>query len=91
MKKYVLLFASTFLITAIWSQSCIVRIDSLKGKYSGGCKQGRAEGFGTAIGTDTYSGNFKKGLPDGEGKYNGKMEHGTMETGKRDCLTAMDV
>ena len=72
MKKFMLLFASAFLVSVVLSQSCIVSIDSLKGQYTGGCKHGKADGFGTAIGTDTYTGNFKNGYPDGEGKYTWK-------------------
>ena len=72
MKKFVMLFASAFLATVVLSQSCIVSTGSLKGQYTGGCKHGKADGFGTAIGADTYTGNFKNGYPDGEGKYTWK-------------------
>ena len=75
-----LLFASAFLVSVVLSQSCIVSIDSLKGQYTGGCKHGKADGFGTAIGTDTYTGNFKNGYPDGEGKYTWK--NGTWYNGR---------
>lgn len=84
MKKYSLLFASAFLVSAISSQSCIVSIDSLKGQYTGGCKHGKADGFGSAIGTDTYTGNFKNGYPDGQGKYiwkNGTWYDGNWKAG----------
>lgn len=41
----------------------------LIGKYEGSQKKGLAKGTGTATGIDTYTGEFKKGLPDGEGVY----------------------
>jgi len=84
MKKSMFLFASFFPVLVVLSQSCIVSIDSLKGQYTGGCKHGKADGFGTAIGTDTYTGNFKNGYPDGEGKYtwkNGTWYDGSWKAG----------
>lgn len=84
MKKFMLVFVSAFLVSAVSSQSCIVSIDSLKGQYTGGCKHGKADGFGSAIGTDTYAGNFKNGYPDGEGKYtwkNGTWYDGNWKAG----------
>ena len=72
MKKSLLLFVSISLVTVILSQSCIVSVDSLKGEYTGRCRNGKANGFGTAIGVDSYTGNFKNGYPDGEGKYTWK-------------------
>ena len=41
-------------------------IDSI---YTGGCKQGLADGRGEAYGIDQYIGEFRKGLPDGAGTY----------------------
>ena len=84
MKNFILLFASSFLVSVVLSQSCIVSIDSLKGQYTGGCKHGKADGFGTANGKDTYTGNFKNGYPDGEGKYtwkNGTWYDGNWKAG----------
>ena len=70
MKKATLLLLLLFFsLTVVFSQTCIVNVDSLKGQYTGGCKHGKADGFGTAVGTDSYTGNFKNGFPDGEGKY----------------------
>jgi hypothetical protein len=84
MKKLLLVFIPVFFASVVLSQSCIVSIDSLKGQYSGGCKHGKANGFGTAIGADTYTGNFKNGYPDGEGKYiwkNGTWYNGSWKAG----------
>ena len=87
MKKFILFVASVFLVAAVSSQSCIVSVDSLKGQYTGGCKQGKANGFGSAIGADTYTGNFRNGYPDGEGKYiwkNGTWYDGNWKAGSFD-------
>ena len=84
MKKSVLFAGSFFLASVILSQNCIVSIDSLKGQYTGACKKGRANGSGTAIGVDSYTGNFKNGYPDGEGKYswkNGSWFNGNWKDG----------
>lgn len=77
---FMLIFSSINLL----SQSCTVNVDSLKGQYTGGCKKGIAEGTGTATGTDSYSGDFKNGYPDGEGKYtwrNGSWYEGNWKKG----------
>jgi hypothetical protein len=54
------------------AQSCTVSVAALNGTYSGDCKNGKADGTGTATGTDSYTGSFKNGYPDGEGKYTWK-------------------
>ena len=73
MKRILLLpFVLVLSITFALSQPCIVKIDSLKGQYTGDCRNGKANGFGTATGVDSYTGNFKDGYPDGEGKYSWK-------------------
>lgn len=56
----------------LFSQDCRVLTDSLKGTYTGDCKNGLADGQGTATGTDNYTGHFKKGYPEGTGRYNWK-------------------
>ena len=79
MKQILFYFLTIFITPTVLSQSCDVKVDSLKGQYTGGCKNGEANGNGTATGTDSYTGNFKNGYPDGEGKYtwkNGRV-HGT--------------
>lgn len=71
----------------LFAQNCVVRVDSLKGKYVGGCKYGKADGKGTANGTDTYTGDFRDGLPDGHGRYewkNGDWYDGSWKNGKFD-------
>jgi hypothetical protein len=54
---------------SVFSQPCEVDKESLKGTYSGDCKKNKAHGKGKAVGTDTYEGEFKNGIPDGEGMY----------------------
>lgn len=68
----------------ISAQICTVSVPALKGKYFGDCRHGKANGHGTAQGTDTYTGDFKKGLPDGKGKYiwkNGDWYDGEWKNG----------
>ena len=48
---------------------CKVLNSSIGVSYNGSCKKGLAEGTGEAMGVDRYKGEFKKGLPDGEGTY----------------------
>ncbi|HLG38120.1 MAG TPA: hypothetical protein VI461_00580 [Chitinophagaceae bacterium] len=71
-----IVFTSFFL----FSQECSVEKGSLKGSYTGDCKNGKAHGKGKAIGTDEYEGDFKSGLPDGQGTY--KWSSGNSYTGK---------
>jgi hypothetical protein len=49
--------------------NCKVAVDVLSGTYSGECKDGKANGKGTATGIDLYEGEFKNGFPDGYGVY----------------------
>ena len=58
-------------ISAGYSQlaGCRVKMESISGKYTGECRKGLAHGKGSAEGTDSYTGGFRKGLPDGSGKY----------------------
>ncbi len=78
-------FASlVFTCSFLFSQDCIVEKDSLKGTYTGDCKKGKADGHGKALGTDIYEGEFKSGLPSGEGTYiwyNGNVYKGKFEKG----------
>lgn len=67
--------------------NCEVLLESIAGNYDGDCKKKLAEGSGTARGTDTYVGEFKKGLPDGQGRYiwkNGNYYSGDFVKGLRD-------
>lgn len=70
MKKF---FISVFLIIVticcLTAQDCFVDLESLKGTYTGDCKNGKAHGKGKASGMDSYVGDFKNGLPDGRGTY----------------------
>ena len=73
MKKIIILLCAVFYLSSLLkAQDCEVLLDSLKGKYTGACNKGKADGEGKAEGVDSFSGNFKKGLPDGEGRYTWK-------------------
>jgi len=72
MKILLLLVAWLLAETNLSAQSCLVSVAALTGSYTGDCKNGKADGSGTATGNDTYTGNFKNGYPDGEGKYTWK-------------------
>lgn len=58
-----------FISFSAQSQRCDVDNEALKGTYNGDCKKNKAHGKGIATGTDTYEGEFKNGLPDGQGIY----------------------
>ena len=61
--------------------------DSLQGTYKGTCKNGLANGHGTAIGIDSYTGQFLNGYPEGNGKYtwkNGSWYDGAWKKGVDD-------
>lgn len=49
--------------------NCEVAMEQIKGSYSGDCVNGKAHGHGKSTGNDVYEGDFKKGYPDGRGKY----------------------
>jgi hypothetical protein len=73
--------------TVSLAQPCKVKPDSLQGNYSGNCKNGIANGQGTATGVDSYSGHFKDGYPDGTGRYtwkNGSWYDGEWKKGVYD-------
>jgi hypothetical protein len=83
----VLLFAIT--ISNVYAQNadCSVLLDSLKGTYTGECKNGKANGQGKAVGINSYDGEFKNGLPEGQGKYtwgNGNYYYGGWKKGLKD-------
>ena len=72
--------AIVFVSSFLYSQECSVERESLKGTYTGDCKNGKAHGKGKAVGADTYEGDFKSGLPDGHGSYT--WSNGNRYTGK---------
>lgn len=66
---------------------CTVLMDSIKGTYTGDCKNGKANGNGKSVGIHTYDGEFKNGLPEGKGKYtwaNGDYYYGGWKKGMKD-------
>ena len=69
MKKSISIISFLLFSSRIFSQDCTVEMQSLKGTYTGECKKNKANGKGKAVGTDTYEGVFKSGLPEGEGVY----------------------
>ncbi|NWJ49403.1 MAG: hypothetical protein HXX14_00930 [Bacteroidetes bacterium] len=89
MKKLVVLsvlFFAFYLIGFCQKLEGPVQKKELVGKYKGSQVNGLAQGKGTAIGSDTYSGKFKKGLPDGKGIYTdsvGNVFKGTFRKGMK--------
>jgi len=70
---------------SISQDTCIVLKKELLGIYEGKCKNGLAHGQGIAKGKDWYQGRFRKGLPDGYGKYvwmTGEIYEGFWKKGK---------
>lgn len=60
----ILLFLS---VTLSAQETCKVLLPGIDSLYIGECKKGLANGLGEAWGINHYKGNFKKGLPDGDG------------------------
>jgi hypothetical protein len=83
--KQIHLFVFIFLLNIPYSFSqdtastCKVLLKEISGEYKGTCKNGLADGKGTATGEDSYTGTFKNGLPDGKGVY--KYKNGSTYTG----------
>ena len=72
MKKFILitsLFLAFYLVGVSQAITGPVLKKELAGKYEGEQKKGLAQGKGTATGKDSYTGDFKAGLPDGIGVY----------------------
>jgi hypothetical protein len=83
----ILFFFIAFSVTAQTTPSCEVAVAALKGTYEGECSKGKANGEGTATGTDTYKGTFKNGYPEGTGKYtwkNGDYYFGNWKKGVKE-------
>lgn len=87
MTKTILVFFTSIVITCnCLSQSVVgpVLKPEIAGKYEGEMKKGLASGKGTATGTDSYTGRFVNGLPDGQGIYtykNGDIYEGAFKNG----------
>ncbi len=84
-----LAFAFTLSVyhTRAQEQSCRVLLPNISGTYSGDCKNGLADGRGTAQGVDKYYGQFDKGLPEGKGTYtwaDGSYYEGQWKQGMRE-------
>lgn len=89
MKQLLFLFILSASVCQVSAQNteCSVLLDSLKGTYTGDCKNGKANGIGKAVGINTYDGEFKNGLPEGQGKYtwsNGDYYYGGWKKGLKD-------
>ena len=87
MKKYkytllliVFVFTGLSLNAQNKDKKCKVLKEGISKEYKGKCKKGLAHGYGEAKGVDTYVGQFRKGLPNGEGKY--IWESGAVYEGK---------
>jgi len=68
-------------------RNCRIPLESISVDFWGECKNGMAHGNGIAQGEDRYEGVFKKGLPNGEGKYiwaNGDYYIGDFRKGMKD-------
>ena len=94
MKKGLLLIFTLLTVSLIYAQqnSCKVLLPAISGSYSGGCKNGLAHGKGKAQGTDSYEGQFIKGLPSGSGTYiweNGSYYEGQWKNGMREGIGKM--
>jgi len=89
MKQSLLILLFVISVNLIHAQEadCKVLLDSLKGTYTGECKNGKANGVGKAVGINTYDGEFKNGLPEGMGKYtwsSGDYYYGSWKKGLKD-------
>jgi len=84
---FVFLMIASGFSEAYSQNNCKVLKPGIDSTYTGDCKQGLANGQGTASGVDRYTGEFKKGLPDGTGTYiwiNGDKYEGQWKKGLRD-------
>ena len=61
------LMLSALPATAQLQVTCTVLDFELKGRYSGSCRDGLAEGYGEAVGSARYKGEFKAGRKHGKG------------------------
>ena len=63
------LIGGTLSFTANAQSDCKVNDPDIAGSYSGECRNGLANGQGTASGKDKYVGEFRDGLEHGKGDY----------------------
>lgn len=92
-KTIIFIFGMIFSMHMYGQGECEVLVPELQGQYNGECKRGLAHGEGAAKGTETYVGNFRKGLPHGYGVYtyeNGSVYIGYFKKGLRDGYGLMN-
>jgi len=90
MKKGILIVLSAVLCCystiLVAQEKCEVLKKDISGIYSGECKDGLANGNGISEGENNYEGEFRKGLPHGQGTLvyaNGAMYIGNWKKGFR--------
>lgn len=90
MKQFLLLLTlGIFFLQPLKAQEtpCEVLWETIKGKYTGECIDGKATGKGKSEGIDQYEGEFVKGYPDGKGMYTWADGHyyiGFFKKGKKE-------
>jgi len=89
MKKYIFTFLMllSFVSLVLAQYDCKVLVEDLQGQYNGDCKKGLANGNGSAKGIESYTGEFKRGYPNGFGVYIYKDSSryiGNFKKGKKD-------
>ncbi len=97
--KGIILTSLLFTFCQVHGQNsdCKVLMPKISGTYVGECRKGFAHGKGVATGIDRYEGQFRQGLPNGDGTYTwsdgnvytGEWSKGVKEgQGKMTYLTA---
>ncbi|TGV04878.1 MORN repeat-containing protein [Flavivirga rizhaonensis] len=87
MKRLIILMGLLLQIVSLQAQDCKVMLKTINEDYTGDCKNGKADGTGIAKGIDSYTGQFKKGWPNGDGIYtwsNGNSFEGIFKKGKKE-------
>ncbi|HUX95910.1 MAG TPA: hypothetical protein VMV47_09275 [Bacteroidales bacterium] len=69
--KGIIITVVLFAFLKVYGQNsdCKVLMPQISGTYAGECKKGLAHGKGVATGIDRYEGQFRQGLPNGNGTY----------------------
>ncbi|HAQ65755.1 MAG TPA: hypothetical protein DCR43_07895 [Bacteroidales bacterium] len=86
MRFFILILFAGIVMNA-GGQECKVLLPLIDSVYTGDCRRGLAHGDGEAWGVDHYTGHFKKGLPNGNGRYvwrNGDVYDGEWSNGNRE-------